>query len=166
MRYGQTNEYKREWLRKRRLKYVSGKTCAFCGEADVSLLQFHHIDPETKSHNVHWGMKASRIEAEMEKCVVLCSPCHREYHAPEHGTESRYVSRGCRCPLCTEAHSESKRQYYRENREKIAERKRENLAGMECGSRTKYVYGCRCEKCLAANRAYFRSRRVSRNATD
>lgn len=57
--------------------------CVECGETDPILLDFDHIDPTTKTsgvselliRNVGW----ERIQAEIDKCRILCVKCHR-YH--------------------------------------------------------------------------------------
>lgn len=73
------------------LSYVnahkSSQGCADCGEADSVVLDFHHLDPKEKVSEVS-KMIVSRkplktIQAEIDKCIVLCSNCHRrrEYYA-------------------------------------------------------------------------------------
>ena len=57
--------------------------CEKCGEARLYLIQFHHIDPATKSFCI--GASATErtpeaLEAEVKKCVCLCSNCHDEFH--------------------------------------------------------------------------------------
>jgi predicted transcriptional regulator len=46
-------------------------------------LEFHHIEPEQK--DPHWkNMRSWSLEKtkkELEKCLLLCSNCHREKHA-------------------------------------------------------------------------------------
>ena len=59
--------------------------CACCDESAVECMDFHHIDPSTKDrsvselvgNNVSW----IRIIKEVNKCVVVCSNCHRKIHA-------------------------------------------------------------------------------------
>ena len=55
--------------------------CSECGEDHPATLDFHHTDPNTKEHHPAdlRGSKA-RFLAEIEKCVVLCSNCHRKLH--------------------------------------------------------------------------------------
>lgn len=52
-----------------------------CTETDRSKLQFHHVDPELKDFDI--GTMAGRITPsvfwkEVDKCVLLCKPCHHE----------------------------------------------------------------------------------------
>lgn len=73
-----------------RILLVKGAKCVRCGEIDLSLLQFHHIDPTTKLKNVtefissyHWNPtweNWNKLVREVNKCVVLCKKCHTEYH--------------------------------------------------------------------------------------
>jgi 5-methylcytosine-specific restriction endonuclease McrA len=67
-------EYQRNWVAKRRLDWFSNKACAWCGSCDN--LELDHIDPATKiSHNI-WSWSVERRNRELEKCQVLCAPCH------------------------------------------------------------------------------------------
>lgn len=57
--------------------------CIKCGENHPAALDFHHTDPTYKEGSI--GTVASRwsrnrLEKELEKCVVLCSNCHRKLH--------------------------------------------------------------------------------------
>jgi predicted HNH restriction endonuclease len=51
-------------------------------------LEFHHLDASKKDmavHSmVHDGYSQKKIQAEMDKCVVLCANCHRIRHQEEH----------------------------------------------------------------------------------
>lgn len=58
--------------------------CYFCPEDDPVVLQFHHIDPESKRFNVgyshaRYGVRA--VQEEIAKCIVVCSNCHLRIHA-------------------------------------------------------------------------------------
>lgn len=59
--------------------------CIKCGEGDPSCLELHHTDPSTKedavSNMVCRGFSWENILVEISKCVVLCSNCHKKYHA-------------------------------------------------------------------------------------
>ena len=65
------NEYKKE------------HPCIKCGETRFYTLDFHHVDPLTKTGTVaRLAVESSgqRMWEEVEKCVVLCANCHREFH--------------------------------------------------------------------------------------
>ena len=66
-------------------KFKMTLQCAVCGFSHPAALDFHH-PPNTKTHNVHTLIAAGRYaEAyrETEKCIVLCSNCHRIHHWKE-----------------------------------------------------------------------------------
>ena len=56
--------------------------CKKCGCQKHYLIDFHHIDPAEKnftiSKNPH--AKFETLLKEIEKCIPLCSNCHREFH--------------------------------------------------------------------------------------
>ena len=65
-------------------KWRSAHPCS-CGEADIACLDFHHVKGEnlfgilnTKSHPT-----IEQLNAEMGKCIVICSNCHRKLHYRE-----------------------------------------------------------------------------------
>ena len=69
--------------------YLLTHPCVDCGETDPVVLDFDHIDPETKLFSV--GTMLSRhatgaITREMEKCVVRCGNCHRMRTAVQFGS--------------------------------------------------------------------------------
>lgn len=58
--------------------------CCYCGEGCSACLDFHHIDPDTKSSCVAvlvTRKNRGAVLAEIRKCVVICSNCHRKLHA-------------------------------------------------------------------------------------
>lgn len=72
--------------RRRRVKHdlvlAAGGSCALCGyDACMAALQFHHVDPSTKTFQLG-GRGISRawdvLLAEAAKCVLLCANCHAE----------------------------------------------------------------------------------------
>lgn len=59
------------------------KKCIKCGESRFYLLDFHHIDSETKVDTVARLSTHSSTQAvyeEIDKCICLCANCHREFH--------------------------------------------------------------------------------------
>ena len=58
--------------------------CAKCGDTRSYVLDFHHKDPSIKDANIaRMTSNKNRLEdiqKEIDKCVVLCSNCHREFH--------------------------------------------------------------------------------------
>lgn len=60
-------------------------SCAMCGYDDAAALDFHHVNGGTKEFTIGWvvcyGYSLGRVKAELAKCIVLCSNCHRKHHA-------------------------------------------------------------------------------------
>ena len=90
-----------EWRENRRIKqrderreravwwdaYKYTLQCSICGERRVPCLDFHHVDPTTKDFEVasmvYEQRSKEKILAEVDKCIVLCSNCHRMHHHNE-----------------------------------------------------------------------------------
>lgn len=66
--------YQKWFLKLQQIKKKSG--CQKCGCKDVRVLQFHHVDPNTKEHNIDASLTNERLENELKKCIVLCANCH------------------------------------------------------------------------------------------
>jgi DNA invertase Pin-like site-specific DNA recombinase len=73
-----------EWRKRKKielLEYKGGK-CEKCGyNKCVDALEFHHIDPNEKDFTISgksWSF--DRLKNEVDKCILLCSNCHREIH--------------------------------------------------------------------------------------
>lgn len=66
------------------IDYKSKHPCENCGEKRYYVLDFHHKDPEKKEFDLGLMIRRicskKRILAEIKKCRVLCSNCHRELH--------------------------------------------------------------------------------------
>ena len=56
--------------------------CQKCGETRNYVLDFHHKEKEDKDFTIGRFKKGSLeiIKTEIDKCVVLCANCHREFH--------------------------------------------------------------------------------------
>lgn len=63
--------------------------CIDCGNDDPLVLEFDHINGDTKKHGlskmVHDGYSWDNILKEIEKCEVRCANCHRIKTAKEQG---------------------------------------------------------------------------------
>lgn len=55
--------------------------CLNCGEDRRPCLDFHHIDPTVKERGIAQLRTAGLVIKEVAKCVILCSNCHRLFHA-------------------------------------------------------------------------------------
>lgn len=66
------------------VEYKGGK-CQVCGyDRCLSALEFHHLDPARKDFTISSNMKYASLEDlkdETNKCILVCSNCHREIHA-------------------------------------------------------------------------------------
>ena len=62
--------------------YKASCHCAKCGESRFYLLDFHHKDPQEKDFGIaqRANTKLLTLMPEIQKCVVLYSNCHREFH--------------------------------------------------------------------------------------
>ena len=68
-------------------KYLSVHPCQNCGESDPVVLEFHHRGGKDKavSEMVAGGYPIHTIQAEIDKCDVLCANCHRKLTHTERG---------------------------------------------------------------------------------
>ncbi len=94
------------------IQQLGGK-CIKCGEKED--LQFDHKDRKIKKQSIA-NMLAHSIEKlnkELEKCQLLCEPCHRiktfqelgwQDSKKEHGTPRSHLY--CKCDICRKAHRE------------------------------------------------------------
>lgn len=85
---GVVNVRKRREIQRNRafvLECLLSNPCRVCGEADPAALEFDHLrDKENTVKNLaHNGSCLPRIQAEIEKCQVLCANCHRKKTAEE-----------------------------------------------------------------------------------
>lgn len=78
-------ESKRRKARREVLRALKAERgCELCGEDDPCCLDFHHLDPDEKigsvANLISEGATLAFVLEEVEKCVVLCSNCHRKEH--------------------------------------------------------------------------------------
>lgn len=60
-----------------------GGSCCLCGyNAYLGALEFHHIDPKKKDFNLSKFKNRAfeTVKEEVDKCILVCSNCHREIH--------------------------------------------------------------------------------------
>lgn len=75
--------YDRGVERKQKLLEIKGGQCIKCGYCKCSrALEFHHRDPKTKNFSLTMreiaGFAWDTVLAELNKCDLVCSNCHRE----------------------------------------------------------------------------------------
>ena len=74
------------WRRRLKQKAIDykGGCCQVCEYNKCnSALEFHHLDPSQK--DFHLGQSGhtrawDRVRIELDKCILLCSNCHKEVH--------------------------------------------------------------------------------------
>lgn len=67
---------------KRLLVEYKGGECEKCGyKKCIDALEFHHKDPNEKDFTISgksWSFE--RLKKEADKCILVCSNCHKEIH--------------------------------------------------------------------------------------
>lgn len=66
-----------------KLKKQRGGKCERCGyNRCIQALEFHHIDPSQKDFTIsNDHFKLNEAVEESKKCIIICSNCHKEFHA-------------------------------------------------------------------------------------
>lgn len=82
------NQRDRALSRKRELINLMGGKCSLCGyDKNYAALEFHHKDPKSKSFQLDSrhlsNTSMNDIIKETEKCILVCSNCHKEIHYPK-----------------------------------------------------------------------------------
>jgi predicted RNA-binding Zn-ribbon protein involved in translation (DUF1610 family) len=82
------NLKRKDSVRKLWNEYKAAQKCSHCGFQHPAVIDFHHIIKEGKKSvnklaTQRSNLKAAIREAE-EKCIPLCSNCHRILHWQEH----------------------------------------------------------------------------------
>lgn len=81
-KYSARNNKRRQDATMKLQEYKQQLACKVCGETEPVCLEFHHLDPATKDLAISQMMSYTweRIQEEIQKCVCLCSNCHRKVH--------------------------------------------------------------------------------------
>ena len=70
-----------------------GGRCSICGyNKNIAALEFHHLDKDSKVTEIASFKNSSMSEKvikELDKCILVCSNCHREIHSDE--VDNRYT---------------------------------------------------------------------------
>lgn len=149
--------------RLRNMQYVAKGgpiECANCGSSES--LEFDHIDPSLKSFNIssRKSLKSKEFTDELDKCQLLCRPCHEAKTASEnvgftHGTMYGFQHMKCPCEEC----EAKKREFYASRRVGDGRGAPYGRPSV-CGEYVTYKRGCRCEDCRGANAAMTRRSRA------
>ena len=85
----QDRRVKERQARKRKAVQYLGNKCVDCGlQTDfMSVYDFHHKDADTKNDGITALLSRYRsweiVQAELDKCILLCANCHRIRHERE-----------------------------------------------------------------------------------
>lgn len=71
-------------------EYLSENPCVDCGESDIIVLEFDHVNGEKlfSISNKIGRISIDNLKAEMLKCEVRCANCHRRKTAKQFGYRS------------------------------------------------------------------------------
>lgn len=78
----ESNKERQRAFKQQAVDYKGGK-CYKCGyNKCLAALDFHHTNPEEKDPkwNNYKRKFTDKMKKELDKCVLLCSNCHREEH--------------------------------------------------------------------------------------
>ena len=69
------------------LQLLQNRCCVDCGEKDIVVLEFDHLNPALKSFEisqaVRLGHSWSETLKEINKCEVVCANCHKKRTAKQ-----------------------------------------------------------------------------------
>lgn len=72
-------------VKKQCIEYKGGKCCICSYDRCINALEFHHINPKEKDFLISGGTKSfENLKKELDKCILVCSNCHREIHSGLH----------------------------------------------------------------------------------
>jgi len=78
---------RRKKIKELAVAYKGGK-CEICGyNRCIAALEFHHKDPTQKEFGIAskgYTRSWERVKAELDKCQLVCSNCHRELETLQH----------------------------------------------------------------------------------
>lgn len=77
-------ETKKRYRTKQQCIDYKGGSCKKCGfDKHPSALEFHHLEPKEKDFDISrlGNRNFSQLKSELDKCLLVCSNCHRMIHA-------------------------------------------------------------------------------------
>lgn len=81
------NAVRKAQQRKKWFKFKSQQSCKHCGTKHIAIIDFHHVIRENKRSVNLLAMKQNKVDEAIkeatEKCIPLCSNCHRILHWKE-----------------------------------------------------------------------------------
>jgi hypothetical protein len=71
------------------LDFLRSHPCIDCGETDLNVLDFDHVESQNKREEISLlsrrGRGLAELQLEMSRCVVRCANCHRRRTARQFG---------------------------------------------------------------------------------
>jgi len=86
--YNNTKLY-RKFNQKSIIEYLLTKSCVDCGNADIRVLDFDHVNIRTKKSEIGKLIRSSSWSSvldEIQKCEIRCANCHRIKTAKQFNT--------------------------------------------------------------------------------
>jgi hypothetical protein len=81
---------RRDKIKQMAIEYKGG-CCSICGyNKCIKALDFHHLDRTKKEFGIAkngFTRSWERVKAELDKCILVCSNCHREIEADIHNNK-------------------------------------------------------------------------------
>lgn len=74
-------------------EWKRARGCTVCGETEPWVLDMHHLDPNEKEANSAQSATLKTFLKEADKCVLLCSNCHRKVHAGVLRLTKKHISK-------------------------------------------------------------------------
>lgn len=89
-----STNFRRFRIKQRMINYKGGK-CSICNYSKcMGALEFHHLEPTKKEFDFGGAhcRKWSSLQEELDKCILVCSNCHRELGEEERRkTSARFI---------------------------------------------------------------------------
>jgi len=67
-------------------EFLLGHPCIDCGEKDIFVLEFDHINGKDYNISSLLSGSISRLQKEISRCEVRCANCHTRRHLKQRGT--------------------------------------------------------------------------------
>ena len=77
----------RHRMRNKAKEYKNMFKCSICDyNKSMWALEFHHLNPNEKEYNLGhlYTSSTKKLYEELDKCILVCSNCHKEIHEQEY----------------------------------------------------------------------------------
>lgn len=75
---------RRDKIKEMAVQYKGGKCCVCGYNKYLGALEFHHLNPNEKDFGISnkgYTRSFEKVKEELDKCILVCSNCHKEIHA-------------------------------------------------------------------------------------